>query len=75
MPIINPNWKPHVDLGFTDAEWDALKAVITDYMDANAGSNEVDTAAVRVLDAEFVDDRVWAQVTADTGLSLVQDPE
>lgn len=66
--IINPNWKPHLDLVADDATWDALKLVVTNYLDANAGSAAIDIAEIRALDDQLADDRIWAQLSSDLGL-------
>lgn len=66
--IQNPEWKRHVDLGFTDAEWDALKTTVTDYLQANSGSSTIDETVLRLLDPELADDRVWNQLAGDLKL-------
>ncbi len=65
--IINPNYKPHLELVADDAAWDALKLVITNHLDANAGSSTLDLDTIRALDVQFADDRIWAQIRSDLG--------
>lgn len=72
MPLLNINFKPHLALVASDAAWDVLKLVITDYLDANAGTAVHDEAAIRSLSPAFADDRIWAQVLHDVGLDLIQ---
>ena len=71
--LLNPNWKPHLELVEDDAAWDALKLVITDYLDANADTSMLDLATIRALDAEFSDDLIWSQILGDLGITEIPD--
>ncbi len=71
--IVNPEYQPHIELGETDASWDALKAIITSYLQANAGSTTITHEDVRALDPKFAGDPLWAQIASDLGLTLIPD--
>ncbi len=72
MPIVNTMYKPHLELGQSDSQWDALQTLITDYLETNADTAVVTTSALRALDAAFDDDILWAQITSD--LNLIEVP-
>ena len=69
--ILNPNYKPHLELVADDAAGDALKLIITDHLDANAGASTLDLDTIRALDSQFADDRIWAQLLSDFGLTEI----
>jgi hypothetical protein len=69
MRFINPRYKPHRELGFTEADWDLLKSKISDYLDTAPMVLSVDE--IRSIDARLKDPRVWAQLANDLGLALV----
>ena len=73
--LLNPNYKPHLSLVADQATWDALKLVVTNYLDANAGSSEVNSIAVRALDPQLADDSIWAQISSDMQLFGVESHE
>ena len=68
--LINPSYLPYLDLVADTATWDALKLLITDWIDANAGAtiSDADVVTMRALDADFSDDKIWAQITEDLDL-------
>lgn len=66
--LLNPEYKPYLELVADDAAWDALKAVVQTYLDNNAGSATLDVATIRALDSQLADDRIWAQLASDMGL-------
>ncbi len=66
--VINPHWKPHLDLGISDVTWDAAKATLTAYLITNADTHLVDDAVLRALDPILADDLVWNQMTAALNL-------
>lgn len=68
MNTLNPEYKPHQELGETDADWDSLKATVVTYLQTNAHKAEVLTSDLRELDPKFSDDKLWAQISADLGL-------
>ena len=71
--FINPEFKAHEGLGETAADWDALKTKIVDYLKTKSADSTVTVAAVRALDAKFLDDLIWNQIIGD--LQLVEIPE
>jgi len=66
--LLNPKYKPHLDLVATTADWDALKTTITTYLQDNASSATVDVDTMRALDDQFDDDKIWAQIISDMDL-------
>ncbi len=68
--LLNPNYKPHLDLVATDEIWDALKSTVTDWLNVNAGAvlSDADVAAIRALDTQLADERIWSQIASDLGL-------
>ncbi len=75
--FINPEYKPHKDLGavtFTDAEWDTLKAKVTTFLTDNADKATLTVADARKVDDAFLDDRVWNQAAGELGLSEIVVP-
>jgi hypothetical protein len=71
MNVLNPEYKPSLELVATDAEWDALKATITTHLQKNAGKAVVPIADLRALDPKLDDERVWAQIASDMGLVVI----
>lgn len=71
MKTINPEYSPHRALGEDDAQWDALKDIITAYLVTHATEATVPTEDLRALDPKFRDDRIWAQICSDLDLESV----
>lgn len=57
--VVNPHWKPHLDLGIDDATWERVKAEVTVYLRENAKTRELLDADIRQLDPILADERVW----------------
>lgn len=66
--VVNPEYKPHSELGKTQAEWDALKAQLRTYLQANASEADVATDDLRALNLEFSNDALWLQISGELGL-------
>jgi len=66
--ILNPDYKPHRDLGESTVQWDGLKAKIQTYLDANADKATLTEQDVRDLDPKFDDDAIWAQISSEMRL-------
>ncbi len=66
--LVNPSYKPHLELVADDATWDALKLVVTTHLNANADSSTLNVATIRALDPQLADDLIWAQITSDLNL-------
>jgi len=66
--IQNPEWRPHHDLGFSDADWDNLKAAVTDYLKTQSSTSTVAVDDIRAIDSQLADDRTWAQLSGDMEL-------
>jgi hypothetical protein len=81
----NPHFKPHRDLGTmskTDAQYDALKAKIRDYLKHadREGRPTVLTTELRALDPDFAAgnrdrERLFAQLSWDLGLTPTEVPD
>ncbi len=69
--ILNPEYKPHAELGFSDANWDTLKATLITFFQTNVANPVVSVADARALDPAFADDKNWAQIVSDMGLFIV----
>ena len=69
--IFNTEYKPHQDLGHSDADWAALKTKIIDYLKTQASKSTVSIADVRAIDPKLADDRVWNQIAGDLGLQEI----
>ncbi len=80
--ILNPEYRPHHDLGFDHEEWEALKATVKAHLEANAGSSVLAVDAIRDLDPALkvsdpedpddLGDRIWNQLASD--MNLIQMP-
>ena len=80
--ILNPEWRPHHDLGFDHDAWEALKAKVQTYLEANAGSSVLTVANIRALDPALavsdpedpddLGDRIWNQLAED--MKLIEMP-
>ncbi len=76
--VQNPSYKPSHELQFTDAQWDALKALVQAVLDANSASPTVKVSDLRAVspllrvsdddDPQKMRDRNWAQLSSDMGL-------
>lgn len=66
--VINPEYKPHLEVVANDAAWDALKLLVGNHLRANAKKSTVEIATLRALHPKLADDRIWAQLASDLGL-------
>ena len=65
----NPQAKPHLVLGFTQAQWDAAFAAINTYLAAHTDQQEIPDATVRALHAALANDGIWAEMKKALGVT------
>lgn len=82
--ILNPEYRPHHDLGFDHDAWQALKATVQAHLEENVGEAVLTVESIRALhpklqvvdpeDPDDLGDRVWNQLAADMGLTEMPGP-
>ena len=80
--VLNPEYRPHHDLGFDHDAWEALKATVQAHLEANAGLAMLTVDDIRALDPKLavsdpddpddLGDRIWNQLAED--MKLIQMP-
>ncbi len=70
--IINTKYKPHRELGETDADWEALKTKVRDFLQTNGNKSVLEIADIRAVDPKLRNNKVWEQVRSD--LLLIEIP-
>ena len=65
----NPLAKNFRVLGKTQAQWDAIKTVVTAFLVARENLEEIPDAQIRGAHPDLADDRVWNEIKRDLGIT------
>jgi hypothetical protein len=65
--MMNPQAKPWLVLGVSQANWDAAVAALTTYLQNHADQQYIPDATIRALHPALADDHVWAEMKKALG--------